>query len=131
MISRSHTHARARAGWLAGWLQQARDYTIFLVAHIDHQLPRLPLLVAPWCTAKFADICPKELCFLLVQDLELWLELLRVLQGLEADPAVRGVIWASGLKRDVFTAGNDLKVRCAAPAAPAVPALPDVLASHS
>lgn len=41
--------------------------------------------------------------------LELWQELLRVLGELEADPAVRGVIWASGLKRDVFTAGNDLK----------------------
>eukprot|EP00208_Stichococcus_sp_RCC1054_P003301 CAMPEP_0206141370 /NCGR_PEP_ID=MMETSP1473-20131121/12685_1 /ASSEMBLY_ACC=CAM_ASM_001109 /TAXON_ID=1461547 /ORGANISM="Stichococcus sp, Strain RCC1054" /LENGTH=267 /DNA_ID=CAMNT_0053535911 /DNA_START=273 /DNA_END=1076 /DNA_ORIENTATION=+ len=42
-------------------------------------------------------------------NLELWLELLRVLQQLERDPQVRGVIWASGLRRDVFTAGNDLK----------------------
>lgn len=65
------------------------------------------------------------MCLLLPQNLELWSELLRVLQQLEADPAVRGVIWASGLKRDVFTAGNDLKVRHA------VPALCDVLASHS
>ncbi len=68
------------------------------------------------------------MCLLLLQNLELWSELLRVLQQLEADPAVRGVIWASGLKRDVFTAGNDLKVRRAVPA---VSALPDVLASHS
>lgn len=45
-----------------------------------------------------------------MQNLELWLELLRVLQQLERDPQVRGVIWASGLRRDVFTAGNDLKV---------------------
>ena len=37
-------------------------------------------------------------------------ELLATLEQLEADKAVRGVIWASGLKRDVFTAGNDLKV---------------------
>ena len=36
--------------------------------------------------------------------------ILQTLEALEADPAVRGVIWASGLKRDVFTAGNDLKV---------------------
>lgn len=43
-------------------------------------------------------------------DLELWRELLATLETLEADPAVRGVIWVSGLKRDVFTAGNDLKV---------------------
>lgn len=43
-------------------------------------------------------------------NLELWRELLATLEALEADPAVRGVIWASGLKRDVFTAGNDLKV---------------------
>jgi Delta3-Delta2-enoyl-CoA isomerase len=37
-------------------------------------------------------------------------ELLATLEQLEADTAVRGVIWASGVKRDVFTAGNDLKV---------------------
>ena len=37
-------------------------------------------------------------------------ELLATLEQLEADKAVRGIIWASGLKRDVFTAGNDLKV---------------------
>ncbi len=42
--------------------------------------------------------------------LELWRELLATLEALEADPAVRGVVWVSGLKRDVFTAGNDLKV---------------------
>lgn len=31
------------------------------------------------------------------------------MQQLEADSRVKGVIFASGLKRDVFTAGNDLK----------------------
>lgn len=41
--------------------------------------------------------------------LELWQELQQVQGELEADPDVRGVIWVSGLKRDVFTAGNDLK----------------------
>lgn len=46
-------------------------------------------------------------------DLGLWRELLEVLEALEAEEAVRGVIWASGLKRDVFTAGNDLKVASA------------------
>lgn len=45
----------------------------------------------------------------LAQTLELWQELLHVLCELEADTAVRGVIWVSGLKRDVFTAGNNLK----------------------
>ena len=35
--------------------------------------------------------------------------LMQVLGQLEADPEVRGVIWASGLQRDVFTAGNDMK----------------------
>lgn len=45
-------------------------------------------------------------------DLSLWRELLATLEALEADTDVRGVIWASGLKRDVFTAGNDLKVGC-------------------
>ena len=31
-----------------------------------------------------------------------------VLDALEADPRVRGLVIASGLKRDVFSAGNDL-----------------------
>ena len=41
-------------------------------------------------------------------DLDLWRELAAVLEQLEADIEVRGVIFQSGLKRDVFTAGNDI-----------------------
>lgn len=41
-------------------------------------------------------------------NLELWSELGAALDALEADPAVRGVVIASGLKKDVFTAGNDI-----------------------
>ena len=41
-------------------------------------------------------------------DLSMWEQLTRVLDQLEADPTVRGVIFQSGLQRDVFTAGNDL-----------------------
>ena len=38
-------------------------------------------------------------------NLELWSELGAALDSLEADPSVRGVVIASGLKKDVFTAG--------------------------
>lgn len=41
-------------------------------------------------------------------NLEFWKQLLQTLESLEADPAVRGVIFQSGLARDVFTAGNDI-----------------------
>jgi enoyl-CoA hydratase/carnithine racemase len=49
-----------------------------------------------WCIEEACACCRREL--------------LATLEQLEADKAVRGVIWASGLKRDIFTAGNDLKV---------------------
>jgi 3,2-trans-enoyl-CoA isomerase len=39
----------------------------------------------------------------------MWAALHDALQAVEADPAMRGVIITSGLKRDVFTAGNDLR----------------------
>lgn len=42
-------------------------------------------------------------------DTELWAALGETMRGLEADPTVRGAVIASGLGRDVFTAGNDLK----------------------
>lgn len=42
-------------------------------------------------------------------DLALWQQLAAALDELEADPQVRGVIFASGLRREVFTAGNDIK----------------------
>lgn len=38
----------------------------------------------------------------------LWTALLSTLDGLEANPKVRGVVFISTLKRNVFTAGNDL-----------------------
>jgi Delta3-Delta2-enoyl-CoA isomerase len=38
----------------------------------------------------------------------LWTALLRTLDEFEANPKVRGVAFKSGLKRNVFTAGNDL-----------------------
>ena len=41
-------------------------------------------------------------------NLDLWRQLASALDALEADPSVRGVIFQSGLKRDVFTAGNDI-----------------------
>eukprot|EP00884_Botryococcus_braunii_P011958 jgi/Botrbrau1/20763/Bobra.0696s0002.1 len=41
-------------------------------------------------------------------DLVMWQQLKENLTQLEADPTVQGVIYTSGLKRDVFTAGNDL-----------------------
>jgi 3,2-trans-enoyl-CoA isomerase len=42
-------------------------------------------------------------------DTALWAALRDAIASLEADATVRGVVIASGLKRDVFTAGNDLK----------------------
>mmetsp|Transcript_8639 Transcript_8639/g.23227 ORF Transcript_8639/g.23227 Transcript_8639/m.23227 type:complete len:285 (+) Transcript_8639:173-1027(+) len=42
-------------------------------------------------------------------DLRLWQELEAVLTSLEASPLVTGLIITSGLQRDVFTAGNDLR----------------------
>jgi hypothetical protein len=42
-------------------------------------------------------------------DTALWAALGGTLRKLEADSSVRGVVFASGLKREVFTAGNDLK----------------------
>lgn len=41
-------------------------------------------------------------------DFKLWSELDRTLDSLEQDSAVNGVVFVSGLKRDVFSAGNDL-----------------------
>ena len=41
-------------------------------------------------------------------NLDLWHQLADALTQLEADKSVRGVIFQSGLKRDVFTAGNDI-----------------------
>ena len=42
-------------------------------------------------------------------DLAFWKELAAALAAAEADPSVRGLIFASALKRNVFTAGNDIK----------------------
>lgn len=41
-------------------------------------------------------------------NLDLWRELSQALERLEVDRAVRGLIFQSGLEKDVFTAGNDL-----------------------
>jgi 3,2-trans-enoyl-CoA isomerase len=41
-------------------------------------------------------------------NLAMWQHLAATLDELEADPKVRGVIFQSGLQRDVFTAGNDM-----------------------
>ena len=38
--------------------------------------------------------------------MDVWTELKQKFDELEADKSVRGVIFASGLKRDVFTAGE-------------------------
>lgn len=40
--------------------------------------------------------------------LSFWQQLTAMLDQLESDPSVRGIIFCSGLKRDVFTAGNDI-----------------------
>jgi len=42
-------------------------------------------------------------------DLNFWKELLSVMESLEADKEVRGVVFQSGLKKSVFTAGLDIK----------------------
>lgn len=41
-------------------------------------------------------------------DLKLWQQLADAVQQLEQDSSVRGVIISSGLKRDIFSAGNDI-----------------------
>jgi 3,2-trans-enoyl-CoA isomerase len=41
-------------------------------------------------------------------DLAMWEALTATLDALEADPSCRGVIFQSGLQRDIFTAGNDI-----------------------
>jgi Delta3-Delta2-enoyl-CoA isomerase len=40
---------------------------------------------------------------------DFWEELLNSLMACEKDKGVRGVVYRSGVKRDVFTAGNDIK----------------------
>merc|ERR1711865_1135258 len=42
-------------------------------------------------------------------DLELWKQIRAAFAECEADSTINGVIFASGLKKDVFTAGLDLK----------------------
>eukprot|EP01026_Neomeris_dumetosa_P041729 TRINITY_DN3462_c0_g5_i1.p2 TRINITY_DN3462_c0_g5~~TRINITY_DN3462_c0_g5_i1.p2 ORF type:complete len:262 (-),score=30.67 TRINITY_DN3462_c0_g5_i1:277-1062(-) len=42
-------------------------------------------------------------------DLQTWQQLLQCLVSLEEDKSIESVIFMTGLKRDVFTAGNDLK----------------------
>jgi Delta3-Delta2-enoyl-CoA isomerase len=41
-------------------------------------------------------------------NLSMWEQLTEALNSLEANPNMRGVIFQSGLQRDVFTAGNDI-----------------------
>jgi 3,2-trans-enoyl-CoA isomerase len=41
-------------------------------------------------------------------NLEFWLVLQKEFQALESNPTIRGVLFKSGLERDIFTAGNDL-----------------------
>ncbi len=41
-------------------------------------------------------------------NLDLWRQLSEALDQLEGDSSIRGVVFQSGLKRDVFTAGNDI-----------------------
>ena len=41
-------------------------------------------------------------------DLKLWQELADAIEQLEQDASIRGIIVASGLKRDIFSAGNDI-----------------------
>ena len=41
-------------------------------------------------------------------NLSMWEQLAETLDSLEANPKMRGVIFQSGLQRDVFTAGNDI-----------------------
>mmetsp|Transcript_5634 Transcript_5634/g.12470 ORF Transcript_5634/g.12470 Transcript_5634/m.12470 type:complete len:272 (+) Transcript_5634:210-1025(+) len=61
------------------------------------------------------DIRPEGYAILTLQkepvnslDLSTWDQLERALDSLEANTSVSGVIIASGLKRDIFSAGNDL-----------------------
>ncbi len=44
-----------------------------------------------------------------VMDMAMWEGLSAALKECEANPVVRGIIFSSGVKRDVFTAGNSLK----------------------
>ena len=44
-----------------------------------------------------------------VMDMAMWEGLMAALEQCEANPVVRGIIFSSGVKRDVFTAGNSLK----------------------
>jgi Delta3-Delta2-enoyl-CoA isomerase len=41
-------------------------------------------------------------------NLSMWQQLTKVLDSIESNPKMRGVIFQSGLQRDVFTAGNDI-----------------------
>ncbi|KFM23958.1 Enoyl-CoA delta isomerase 1, mitochondrial [Auxenochlorella protothecoides] len=41
--------------------------------------------------------------------LDLWRGLTSILDACEEDPAVRGIIFRSGLKKDIFSAGNDIR----------------------
>eukprot|EP00409_Alexandrium_fundyense_P009889 CAMPEP_0195046776 /NCGR_PEP_ID=MMETSP0347-20130606/28760_1 /TAXON_ID=2932 /ORGANISM="Alexandrium fundyense, Strain CCMP1719" /LENGTH=74 /DNA_ID=CAMNT_0040074857 /DNA_START=35 /DNA_END=256 /DNA_ORIENTATION=+ len=41
-------------------------------------------------------------------DMSFWQELLAAFNSMEADPEVRAVVFHSGLKRSVFTAGLDI-----------------------
>jgi 3,2-trans-enoyl-CoA isomerase len=41
-------------------------------------------------------------------NLSMWEQLAETLDTLETNPKIRGVIFQSGLQRDVFTAGNDI-----------------------
>lgn len=41
-------------------------------------------------------------------DFKLWQQLATAIQELEQDSSIRGVVIASGLKRDIFSAGNDI-----------------------
>jgi 3,2-trans-enoyl-CoA isomerase len=61
-----------------------------------------------------ARVTPKLATLTLAQEpvnlmnTKLWQDLAAAIKSLEADPNVEAVIIESGLKRDVFTAGNDL-----------------------
>lgn len=53
-----------------------------------------------------------------VMDLEFWQQLTSAVEGLEQDADVRGVIFASGLQRDIFTAGETYTVQVCPAASP-------------
>jgi len=42
-------------------------------------------------------------------DMAFWKELLATMEGLDADPEVRAIVFQSGLQKSVFTAGLDIK----------------------